>query len=47
MFELNDGNHRLEAYRRMGITEAEVIVWITEEREYEMFSNKFASCLEK
>ena len=47
VFELNDGNHRLEAYRRMGIAEAEVIVWITEEREYEMFSNKFVSCLEK
>ena len=47
VFELNDGNHRLEAYRRMGIAETEVIVWITEEREYEMFSNKFVSCLEK
>ena len=36
-FELNDGNHRHEAYRKLGIGEAPVIVWITEPEEHEAF----------
>ncbi len=28
-FTINDGNHRLEAYARMGIQKIEAIVWIT------------------
>jgi Mor family transcriptional regulator len=42
-FELNDGNHRLEAYSRMGIPEYFVIVWITEEREREQFLERYAA----
>lgn len=41
-FELNDGNHRLEAYARLGITEYYVIVWITEKSEYDLFLTKYA-----
>ena len=40
-FELNDCNHRLEAYKRLGIEEYYVIVWITEESEYEDFKEKY------
>lgn len=41
-FELNDGNHRFEAYSRLGIKEHEVIVWITEKSEYDSFVSKYA-----
>ena len=41
-FELNDGNHRFEAYSRLGIKEYDVIVWITEKREYDLFMEKFS-----
>ena len=37
-----NGNHRLEAYTRLGIKEYEVIVWITEKEEYEFFLAKYA-----
>lgn len=45
-FELNDGNHRLEAYSRLGIEEYYVIVWITEKEEYLSFIEKYAKYLE-
>lgn len=41
-FELNDGNHRLEAYSRLGIAEYYVIVWITEKEELEDFNEKYS-----
>ncbi len=41
-FELNDGNHRLEAYSRLEIKDYAVIVWITEENEYNSFLSKYA-----
>lgn len=40
-FELNDGNHRLEAYSRLGIKEYDVIIWITEKSEYDLFLSKY------
>lgn len=40
-FELNDGNNRWEAYTRLGIKEAHVIVWITDRYEYEQFMERF------
>ena len=40
-FELNDGNHRHQAYQNLGIEEACVIVWITEPEEYEEFMEKY------
>lgn len=44
-WELNDGNHRHEAYKRLGITEYPVIVWITEKEEYEEFLEKYGKYL--
>lgn len=44
-FELNDGNHRSEAYKRLGITEYPVIVWMTEKSEYEEFMQKYGHYL--
>ncbi|MBQ8409347.1 MAG: ParB N-terminal domain-containing protein [Clostridia bacterium] len=40
-FELNDGNHRFEAYSRLGTKEYAVIVWITEKQEYDLFMKKY------
>lgn len=45
-FELNDGNHRFEAYKRLGVTEYYVIVWITERNDYEEFLTKYAVYLQ-
>lgn len=45
-FELNDGNHRLEAYSNLGIQEYYVIVWITEKDEYERFLDRYSQYLE-
>ncbi len=39
-FELNDGNHRLEAYSRLAIGEYYVIIWITEKSEYSEYLKK-------
>lgn len=41
-FELNDGNHRHEAYKKLGIEEYFVIVWITEKEEYAEFMEKYS-----
>ena len=40
-FELNDGNHRHQAYENLGIEKAWVIIWITEEAERDDFMNKY------
>ena len=45
-FELNDGNHRHEAYSRLGIEEYYVIVWITEKEEYAEFMEQYAKYME-
>ena len=45
-FELNDGNHRFEAYQRLGIEEYYVIVWITEKEDYAEFMEKYSGYLE-
>ncbi len=42
-FELNDGNHRFEAYRRMGYESMQFIVWITEESELREFERRYGS----
>ena len=44
-FELNDGNHRHEAYSRLGIKEYPVVVWITEQEEYDLFQTKYGHYL--
>lgn len=43
-FTLTDGNHRWEAYNRLGITEAAVIIWGTgqsDEEAFRKFYNKY------
>lgn len=40
-FELNDGNHRFEAYKRMEISEAYVIIWITGKESRNDYINRF------
>lgn len=45
-FELNDGNHRFEVYRRLGIKEYYVIVWITEKEEYAEFMDQYSKYME-
>ncbi len=45
-FELNDGNHRFEAYQRLGIEEYYVIVWITEKEDYAEFMDKYSGYME-
>ena len=44
-FELTDGNHRHEAYLRLGINEAHVIIWITEKSELDRFQLEYSSYL--
>lgn len=44
-FELNDGNHRFEAYHRVGVAEATVVVWITEKEDYDEFAARFGAHL--
>jgi hypothetical protein len=36
-FELNEGNDRFEAFKRLGMEDTDVIVWITEPAEKERF----------
>lgn len=45
-FELNDGNHRFEAYARLGLDACDVIVWITEKEEYAAFMDAYAAYFE-
>lgn len=40
-FELNEGNDRFEAYKRLGFSQTPVIVWITEKEEYADFMEKY------
>lgn len=46
-FELNDGNHRFEAYTRLGIGECHVIIWITESQELDRFAKEYCNYLDK
>ena len=45
-FEMSDGNHRLQAYKNLGVQEANVIIWITEQYEYEEFMSRFGNYTE-
>lgn len=46
-FELNDGNHRYEAYLRLKHTTVHVIIWITEESDVDAFYVKYAHLFPK
>lgn len=45
-FELNDGNHRLEAFKRLGIGRYHVIFWCTEKHEYEQLMTRYGQMME-
>ena len=40
-FELNDGNHRLEAFRRLGIDRYHIIFWCTEQDEFDQLLERY------
>jgi|GEM_PF-246268 len=42
-FEVNDGNHRLEAYGRAGVDRAYVIIWITDPEDYKDFCRTYGA----
>lgn len=44
-FELNDGNHRYEAYHRLGTQNVDCIVWITHRNDYAQFIDDYAEDL--
>lgn len=39
--KLNDGNHRLEAFRRLGAERYHVIFWCTEVHEYAQLMERY------
>ena len=45
-FEMNDGNTRLQAYKNLGIQEVNIIIWITEQEEYEEFMSRYGNYAE-
>lgn len=42
-FVLNDGNHRFEAYTRLGAKECDVIIWITDIEARDWFIERFGT----
>ena len=40
-FELNDGNHRRQAYENLGVEKAWAVLWITEEAEKDDFLARY------
>ncbi len=44
-FEMNDGNHRLEAFRRLGVERYHVIFWCTEQHEYEQLLERYGQLM--
>lgn len=45
-FEVNDGNHRLEAFRRLGMERYHVIFWCTEQQEYDQLLERYGHLME-
>ena len=45
-FEMNDGNTRLQAYKNLGVQEVNIIIWITEQEEYEEFMSRYGNYAE-
>jgi len=44
-FELNDGNHRLEAFRRLGTERYHVIFWCTEQHEFDQLMERYGQLM--
>ena len=45
-FEINDGNHRLEAFRRLGVERYHVIFWCTEQQEFDQLMERYGHLME-
>lgn len=45
-FEMNDGNHRLEAFKRLGIERYHVIFWCTEQHEFDQLMERYGHLME-
>ena len=45
-FELNDGNHRLEAFKRLGVERYHVIFWCTEQQEFDQLLERYGHLME-
>lgn len=45
-FELNDGNHRLEAFKRLGVERYHVIFWCTEKHEFDQLMERCGHLME-
>ena len=45
-FEMNDENTRLQAYKNLGVQEVNIIIWITEQDEYEEFMSRYGNYAE-
>lgn len=44
-FEMNDGNHRLEAFKRLGVERYHVIFWCTEPHEYDQLMERYGQLM--
>ena len=44
-FELNDGNHRFEAYSRLGMSKCYAIIWMSSEDDVAEFEAKYKDIL--
>ena len=44
---MNDGNTRLQAYKNLGVQEVNIIIWITEQEEYEEFMSRYGNYVEE
>lgn len=44
-FEMNDGNHRLEAFKRLGIDTYSVILWCTEQHEFDQLMERYGQLM--
>ena len=40
-FEMNDGNHRLEAFKRLGVERYHIIFWCTEQHEFDQLLERY------
>jgi hypothetical protein len=46
VFEINNDNPLFEALNRSGVTEHPIIIWITEEEDYDTFTSNYAMYVE-
>lgn len=44
-FEMNDGNHRLKVFKRLGIDTYSVILWCTEQHEFDQLMERYGQLM--